>query len=256
MCIGFPLFDITRSCRDLTANLMSGVCHDVCIEPHLQPITLTGASAITGDEAARLDVAASGFWGGRTFVLRCKSPQSPRSVKQTINPSRVLQKAREHQKTSLRTENSRSRARLFMLKCFGFACTKKYPPFQHANPNAPACMQAPTHTHTLRKRENMLQTEVGATGTCGRRVQWLPSIPESDCILEGTLVESETVRGSRVSQIEAPFSCAKFMARWKELVIVALSNDADVFVWSRLSLWATLLAQSCARMQSEEYSCV
>ena len=42
--------------RDLTANLMAEECHDVCIEPTLQPVTgerLSGASAIT-DEGARL----------------------------------------------------------------------------------------------------------------------------------------------------------------------------------------------------------
>ena len=53
--------------RDLKANLMAEVCHDVCIEPTLQPVTgerLSGASAIT-DEGARLDIAASGFLGGR-----------------------------------------------------------------------------------------------------------------------------------------------------------------------------------------------
>lgn len=53
--------------RDITANLMAEVCHDVCIEPTLQPVTderLLGASVIT-DNHARLDVAASGFWGGR-----------------------------------------------------------------------------------------------------------------------------------------------------------------------------------------------
>ena len=52
---------------DLTANLMSEVCHDVCVEPHLQPIAgenLNGTSAIT-DNGARLDIAANGFWGGR-----------------------------------------------------------------------------------------------------------------------------------------------------------------------------------------------
>ena len=53
--------------RDLTANLMAEVCHDVCIEPTLQPVTdklPSRASAIT-DDGARLDIAASGFWGGR-----------------------------------------------------------------------------------------------------------------------------------------------------------------------------------------------
>ena len=53
--------------RDLTAKLMSEVCHNVCVEPHLQPITgenLNGASAIT-DDGAILDIAVSGFWGGQ-----------------------------------------------------------------------------------------------------------------------------------------------------------------------------------------------
>ena len=63
---GFPIMR-HNEVRDLTANLMAEVCHDVCIEPTLQPVTgehLSGASAIT-DEGARLDIAASGFWGGR-----------------------------------------------------------------------------------------------------------------------------------------------------------------------------------------------
>ena len=62
---GFPTIR-HNEIRDLTANLMTEVCHDVCIEPILQPITgevLTGASAIT-DNGARLNVAARGFWGG------------------------------------------------------------------------------------------------------------------------------------------------------------------------------------------------
>ncbi len=63
---GFPTIR-HNEVRDLTANLMSEVCHDVCTEPTLQPLSgeaLAGASAITV-EGARLDVAASGFWGGR-----------------------------------------------------------------------------------------------------------------------------------------------------------------------------------------------
>ena len=69
--------------RDLTANLMADVCHDVCIEPTLQPITgelLTGASAIT-DDGARLDIAVNGFWGGRHerafFDVRIFNPHAP-----------------------------------------------------------------------------------------------------------------------------------------------------------------------------------
>ena len=69
--------------RDLTANLKTEVCHDVCIEPALQPVTgerSTGASAIT-DEGARLDIAASGFWGGRNecafFDVRIFNSHAP-----------------------------------------------------------------------------------------------------------------------------------------------------------------------------------
>ena len=53
--------------RDLTANILSEVCHNVCTEPSLQPLTsvqLTGASAIT-DNAARQDIAVDRFWGDR-----------------------------------------------------------------------------------------------------------------------------------------------------------------------------------------------
>ena len=62
---GFPTLR-HNEVRDLTAKLMTEVCHDVCIEPHLQPLTgevLEGNSAITSD-GARLDVAINGFWGG------------------------------------------------------------------------------------------------------------------------------------------------------------------------------------------------
>ena len=62
---GFPILR-HNEVRDLTANLMAEVCHDVCTEPHLQPLTgeqLTGASSIT-DNGARLDIATSRFWGG------------------------------------------------------------------------------------------------------------------------------------------------------------------------------------------------
>ena len=49
--------------RDLTANLLSEVCHSVSIKPHLQPVqgeALSGASANIND-GARLDIAANGF---------------------------------------------------------------------------------------------------------------------------------------------------------------------------------------------------
>ena len=50
--------------RDLAASLLSEVCHNVAIEPHLQPLNREGfhhKSANT-DENSRLDIHARGFW--------------------------------------------------------------------------------------------------------------------------------------------------------------------------------------------------
>lgn len=73
--------------RDFTAHLMTEVCHNVAIEPHLQPLTgetLRGASSIT-QEGARLDVAADGFWGSRFerafFDVRVFNPFAPSNRK-------------------------------------------------------------------------------------------------------------------------------------------------------------------------------
>ena len=63
---GFPSIR-HNEIRDLTANLLTEVCNDVCIEPELLPIdgeVFTGASSYSQD-GARLDIAANGFWGGR-----------------------------------------------------------------------------------------------------------------------------------------------------------------------------------------------
>ena len=68
---GFPSIR-HNEIRNLTATLLTEMCHNVCIEPGLQPVsneTLTGASANRQD-GARLDIAANGYRGGtfeRTF---------------------------------------------------------------------------------------------------------------------------------------------------------------------------------------------
>ena len=79
---GFPSIRHNEIC-DLTANLLSEVCHSVSTEPHLQPIsgeTLTGASANVED-GARLDILANGFWGSRFerafFDVRVFNPHAP-----------------------------------------------------------------------------------------------------------------------------------------------------------------------------------
>ena len=59
--------------RDTTPNLLNKVAHNVAVEPHLQPVTgeqFHYRNTNVG-EHARLDVAASGIWGGRfehTFI--------------------------------------------------------------------------------------------------------------------------------------------------------------------------------------------
>ena len=79
---GFPTLR-HNEVRDLTATLLTEVCHNVSVEPHLQPLTgedLAGASAISTN-GARLDVAADGFWGGRHerafFDIRVFNPHAP-----------------------------------------------------------------------------------------------------------------------------------------------------------------------------------
>ena len=63
---GFPAVR-HNEVRDITATMLTEVCHGVTTEPHLQPLSgesLTHRSANTED-SARLDIAMYGFWGGR-----------------------------------------------------------------------------------------------------------------------------------------------------------------------------------------------
>eukprot|EP00117_Sycon_ciliatum_P023821 scpid87934/ scgid20159/ len=76
--------------RDLTASLLKDVAHDVSTEPSLQPITgetLRHRTAISAD-GARLDVAASGIWGGRfekTFLdIRVFNPHARSNRQQSL----------------------------------------------------------------------------------------------------------------------------------------------------------------------------
>ena len=66
--MGFPCGDFPsirhNELRDITAELLTEVCHGVGIEPTLQPLTgeqLSYRSANIED-GARLDVVAKGFW--------------------------------------------------------------------------------------------------------------------------------------------------------------------------------------------------
>ena len=87
---GFPIIR-HKEIRDVTASLLTEVCHDVMIEPNLQPLTgeaLTRATSNTAD-GARLDIAVNGFWGGRferTFLdVRIFNPHAPTNKNTTIS---------------------------------------------------------------------------------------------------------------------------------------------------------------------------
>ena len=68
--------------RDFTASLLTEVCHNVAIEPKLQPLdgeTFQYRSANT-DSEARLDVRARGFWNrgqDAYFDIRVFNPNAP-----------------------------------------------------------------------------------------------------------------------------------------------------------------------------------
>ena len=61
---GFPSIR-HNEIRDVTADLLSDICHGVGTEPHLQPVTgehLTHRTA-NREDGARLDIVAESFWG-------------------------------------------------------------------------------------------------------------------------------------------------------------------------------------------------
>ena len=87
---GFPSLR-HNEVRDLTARLLTEVCNDVQIEPELQEITtevLPERSANTNN-GARLDIAASGLWGGRRersmVDVRVFNPFAPSNSSSTLD---------------------------------------------------------------------------------------------------------------------------------------------------------------------------
>ena len=113
-----PQFRLTslrhNQIRDLTANLLKTICHDVLIEPTLQQ--LTGESLhertanITND--ARVDIAARGFWisGQRAFFdIRVFNPMARRYESQELNKAYEInerEKKRQYNERILEVEHS------------------------------------------------------------------------------------------------------------------------------------------------------
>ena len=92
---GFPSIR-HNEIRNLTATLLTEVCHEVTIEPELQPVTnevLTGPTA-NAQTGARLDNAANGVWGGTFektyFNVRVFNPHAPSN--RHINPRSTYRK--------------------------------------------------------------------------------------------------------------------------------------------------------------------
>ena len=62
-----PKEGYTHMRHNSIANLLSDVCHDVEIEPHLQPFEgeTFALKSKTADDDARLDIKANGLWDSR-----------------------------------------------------------------------------------------------------------------------------------------------------------------------------------------------
>ena len=101
--------------RDLTAGLLSVVCHDVSIEPELQPITNEDFvySTANRQDGARLDIVANGLWGGRFertyFDVRVFNPLAPSYYQSDLSSTFRLHeraKKREYGQRVLDVEHS------------------------------------------------------------------------------------------------------------------------------------------------------
>ena len=87
---GFPTIR-HNELRDVTANLLSQVCSNVQIEPHLQPLSGETLAHRTSnvDDQARLDISAKGFWNTSHelafFDVRVFNPLAKSHVNQSLS---------------------------------------------------------------------------------------------------------------------------------------------------------------------------
>ena len=111
---GFPIIR-HNEIRDLTATLLTEVCHNVLVEPDLQPLTgevLARATSVRTD-GARLDIAANGLWGGRferSFMdVRVFNPHAPSNRASSISAcyrKHELEKKRAYEQRLLEVEHA------------------------------------------------------------------------------------------------------------------------------------------------------
>ena len=78
---GFPSIRHNKV-RDITANLLTEVCHSVTTEPHLQPVDreVFHHQSANREDNARVDISARGFWSPSQvaiFDVRVFYPNAP-----------------------------------------------------------------------------------------------------------------------------------------------------------------------------------
>ena len=82
---GFPTLR-HNEVQDATESLLSEVCRDVRVEPHIQPLTgetMRHRTANT-DEEARSDISTCGFWGSR--FKKVSIPMPNRTATKPLQP--------------------------------------------------------------------------------------------------------------------------------------------------------------------------
>ena len=112
--------------RDLTTVLLSVVCHDVSIEPELQPITNEDFvySTANSQDGTRLDIVANGLLGGRFertyFDVQVFNPLAPSYYQSDLSSTFRLHeraKKREYRQRVLDVEHSSFTPLVFSATC-------------------------------------------------------------------------------------------------------------------------------------------
>ena len=107
---GFPSIR-HNEIREYTAYVLSEICHNVSVEPHLQPSQVRFPPL--PQTGARLDVAADGFWGShfeRAFfdvkVFNPYAPSNRRTQLSTCYRSHEASKKRAYERRILEVEHA------------------------------------------------------------------------------------------------------------------------------------------------------
>ena len=77
---GFPIIR-HNELRNITADMLAKVCHNVSVEPHLQPLNGEEMTHTIREDNARLDMKANWFWGDNFhttfFDVQVFNPHAP-----------------------------------------------------------------------------------------------------------------------------------------------------------------------------------